>query len=234
MTTDIQSAGRHQRADTAALEQPMTEQQHPQGLFGDDAISILSGPPRSLSRSTSFSWLRRTRATCVATVLTTALLMVAGCGGESSTQDTSTVTAASAAQMTPAELYQALGCTEERKTGGPVPDHPGATHYPCVGSIAKSMAWYSAYLDYSYGESRKDPGPAPKAAHMVFFDSQGARDVYHQSDVAAASQRANETNPRGREADDLEGNLPDVVGPNWIVWGNDHGVMAEAINASNG
>ncbi|WP_338183051.1 hypothetical protein [Jatrophihabitans sp.] len=69
---------------------------------------------------------------------------------------------------------------------------------------------------------------------MVFFTSTGARDVYKQMDATTAAKQATETDPTLRRLDELEADVPDVVGPDWIVWGNDPTASAAAINALHG
>jgi hypothetical protein len=109
----------------------------------------------------------------------------------------------------------------------------GATAYRCVGTNGELVDWGGAEIAFQYGDGA-DPGAAPQFAQLVFFTSIGARDVYEQRNVATQAKQAAETDSVLKQVNDLEGDLPDVVGPTWILWGNDGAVATAGINLLHG
>jgi len=153
-------------------------------------------------------------------------ILIAACSGGSSPHPSAR---SSGKALSDSALFHALGCQGPR-AGAPVTDVPGATSYSCVGTTQALATWSSAEIDFQNGITSTDPGQAPLYSVLVTFTSAGARDVYEQQDAAAAQSRGAETDPVLKRVDAMEAQLPDIVGPNWIVWGNDPSTAIAAHN----
>jgi hypothetical protein len=137
-----------------------------------------------------------------------------------------------AASITPDVLSRALGCPiYPPGPGAPAYQSPGATIYPCVGSLSAMDRWAGQVIDAANADGKagpSDPGAAPRIVWLVFFDSASSQSAYEAKDIAMLAAWTADKSQPVFSIHQREGILPDAVGAGWLVWGNDRSVMAAA------
>lgn len=188
----------------------------------------------STARRLNFTRIAITLLVLLATVAAVVTWRLSSSGTSASAQGASARKNETHALPTPAALAARLGCTAFVDHGIPVSHTVGAVMYACTGSEMANGAWTSQFIDSSYGQGQVPTGPPPAFTELVFFTSAGAKAVLVQQD--RATHEKERSDPQWQtgvleQLATLDPSVPDVVGPNWLMFGNDTSMTAAAVNA---